>query len=304
VLVGPQRLDALLEAVGVERDEDVRLVLTGWAKHVLIAERVVVLAPRNHTMVEALERELAALDLLAAVPGDWLPRVDTVVRDEHLGPYPFVVCDRLPGEPLDELVESISADDLVPVFEQLGRRIASWQRLPVPAPARLRQRDLLGALVAFGETLDLTRAERSALRAAEDAAGTLAPVLVHGDIHEGQLLVDPASLEVTGVVDWSTARLDHPFSDFDLGEWGTGLWRSHRPGFEVLLRAAWAGRSAEVGHGAELGPTLWVLHLVGHLRRLVGDEPFPVQHQSDVVGTATDLRRRLAEALAGYRPPS
>jgi aminoglycoside phosphotransferase (APT) family kinase protein len=55
------------------------------------------------------------------------------------------------------------------------------------------------------------------------SAAQLAPVLVHGDIHEGQLLAD--GVRLTGILDWETVRLDHPFWDLDLGAWGTGLWR-------------------------------------------------------------------------------
>lgn len=45
--------------------------------------------------------------------------------------------------------------------------------------------------------------------------------------------------KLTGVLDWETTRIDHPFWDFDLGEWGTGLWRRHRSKFSRLWSAAW-----------------------------------------------------------------
>ena len=70
-------------------------------------------------------------------------------------------------------------------------------------------------------------------------AARLRPVLVHGDIHEDQLLVNGGRL--TGVIDWETARFDHPYWDFDLGEWGTGLWRRRRRGFSALRARGWRG---------------------------------------------------------------
>ena len=51
----------------------------------------------------------------------------------------------------------------------------------------------------------------------------MAPVLVHGDVNAGQVLVDEGS-RVTGVLDWETAHLGHPLKDFDLGEWGYGIF--------------------------------------------------------------------------------
>jgi aminoglycoside phosphotransferase (APT) family kinase protein len=61
-------------------------------------------------------------------------------------------------------------------------------------------------------------------------------VLVHGDIHEDQLLALDGQL--TGILDWETVRIDHPFWDFDFAEWGTGLWRRHRLEFSRLWSVA------------------------------------------------------------------
>ena len=65
----------------------------------------------------------------------------------------------------------------------------------------------------------------------------MAPVLVHGDVNEGQILVDEG-LRVTGVLDWETAHVGHPLKDFDLGEWGYGIfsWDAH---FHLLRRRMW-----------------------------------------------------------------
>jgi aminoglycoside phosphotransferase (APT) family kinase protein len=74
-------------------------------------------------------------------------------------------------------------------------------------------------------------------------------VLVHGDIHQGQLLAGGGRL--TGILDWETARVHHPFWDFDLGQWGTGLWR--RRDFSALRARGWRAyaraRGLDVGSG-------------------------------------------------------
>ena len=61
---------------------------------------------------------------------------------------------------------------------------------------------------------------------------------MHGDIHEDQLLADGG--ELTGILDGETARVDHPFWDFDFGERGTGLWRRRRHDFGTLWARGWA----------------------------------------------------------------
>src|ERR1700691_3890325 len=52
-------------------------------------------------------------------------------------------------------------------------------------------------------------------------------------------------------LDWETARVDHPFWDFDLGEWGTRLRR--RRDFSDLWARGWRAyaqaRGLDVGSG-------------------------------------------------------
>jgi len=139
--------------------------------------------------------------------------------------------------------------------EQLGRAIACWHALePPPAIAGVRPPRHLDA--AHHHWLRRALDPRSSAEAAAEAAARLGqpgrasawaellasaaqlpPVLVHGDIHEDQLLAEGDRL--TGVLDWETARVDHPFWDFDLGEWGTGLWRRRRRYFGVLWARCW-----------------------------------------------------------------
>jgi aminoglycoside phosphotransferase (APT) family kinase protein len=66
----------------------------------------------------------------------------------------------------------------------------------------------------------------------------LPDVTVHGDIHEGQLLVDDTGT-LTGVIDWETAGTCHPLKDFDFGEWGFWLFAEFEPAFAQLRQAAW-----------------------------------------------------------------
>jgi len=58
----------------------------------------------------------------------------------------------------------------------------------------------------------------------------------------------------SGILDWETARVDHPFWDFDLGEWGTGLWRQHRHDFSRLWSIAWQSYARERGLDMRAAP--------------------------------------------------
>ena len=110
-------------------------------------------------------------------------------------------------------------------------------------------------------------------------------MLVHGDIHESQLLA--VGRELTGILDWETARVDHPFWDFDLGEWGTGLWRPHRRDFSRLWSIMWASYAKERGLDADPAPLETAFRL-RHALALLEDERDPAlvgtideQHWSD-----------------------
>jgi aminoglycoside phosphotransferase (APT) family kinase protein len=123
-------------------------------------------------------------------------------------------------------------------------------------------------------------------------------VLVHGDLHEGQLLVDPLPPHrLTGILDWQTARIDHPFVEFDLGEWGTALWRGHRSDFPELRRRAWEAYATARGLPDDLAAVFEWHHALSHARRVLGLDDFPVVHGPEVVGTAGEVRASVRAAL-------
>jgi aminoglycoside phosphotransferase (APT) family kinase protein len=243
VLIPPQ-LERFAALVGVDAGTlDVNV--TGWNKLVLVAADRVFLFPRAAASVEWFERELSAYRALAPSGLSVVPHLLGRWMDPEIYPFPFAAVTRLfgavPGDP-------------TAVFEQLGDAIAVWHGVDPP--------DLPGARSPAHHDLAHHHWLRRALdpsttaEAAAEAAGRLGcpqraaawrdalawaarlpHVLVHGDIHEDQLLV--ADGRLTGIVDWETARIDHPFWDFDLSEWGTGLWRRHRHDFSDLWARAW-----------------------------------------------------------------
>src|SRR5262249_22343097 len=173
--------------------------------------------------------------------------------DQEVSPYPFIALSRLPGRTWSGLEASATLDQVIKVLEGLGQAIASWHRLdPRTLPRRVRARSSRRA-DTFAHQLDLDVLRADAIEAARrlglsyqhvstwlgelEPLVALAPVLVHGDVNEGQILVDDA-LHVTGILDWETAGVGHPLKDFDLGEWGYGIFAWERD-FDTLRRAMW-----------------------------------------------------------------
>lgn len=247
-LLPPPQLARFRALAGLGADEPLELVTGGWHKLVLLTTDRAFLFPRHAAHVGGLERELVAYGVLAEGGVPLVPAVLGTWHDEDVHPYPFAAVTRLPGVHLEDPVE---------LFPQLGVAIATWHSLAAPSalgdatpPAdhdRPHQRWLHRVLdpQTTGDAVDEAVAALDAADRRHEwhehlaAAAQLAPVLVHGDVHEDQLLADDGGTTLTGVLDWETARIDHPFFDFDFGEWGTGLWRDHRAELSDLWRRQW-----------------------------------------------------------------
>jgi aminoglycoside phosphotransferase (APT) family kinase protein len=298
-VVAPPRLAAFRARLGLGPDDPIDADFTGWSKLVLLTPAHAVLFPRDHTQVDALAREVVALRAIEPLGLPCVPVVHDVIEDPSISAYPVVVLDRRPGRPLDQLVEELPVADLATLFAELGRLAAGWHAVDPSKVPDLPRRSTLERATSLVDELELDGADARRAELALERARTLAPVLVHGDLHEGQLLVDaepPHAL--TGILDWQTARVDHPFVEFDLGEWGTAIWRAHRRGFTELRAAAWTAYAAARGLPGDLGPVFEWHHATAHARKVLGVDRFPVVHGPDLVGTAAEARDAVRRALA------
>jgi aminoglycoside phosphotransferase (APT) family kinase protein len=283
----PPRLARFRRLAGLG-DTALTVDFTGWNKFVLLTGDRVFLFPREPANVEWFEHELAVYRALAAGGFDLAPQVRQQWRDEDVYPYPFAEVRRLTGT---------RAADPAALFGPLGRVLARIHHVRAPDLAwpRLIERHRRPAYRWLHRALDPATSGDAAAEAARRldrpdclprwrarlaAAAALTPVLIHGDIHEHQLLAEGG--RITGILDWETARVDHPFWDFDLGEWGTGLWRAHRRDFSRLWATAWREYAAVRGLDPDPAP----LEIAFRLRQALTllDEP----RDPAVVGTVAE----------------
>jgi aminoglycoside phosphotransferase (APT) family kinase protein len=272
VLVPPQA-ERFAALVGVDLDGLV-LNVTGWNKLVLLDSDRVFLFPRARDGVEWFERELAVYRALADSRLSVVPRLLGYWQDPEIYPFPFAAVSRLRG---------VAPAEPEALAEQLGQAIAGWHEIgpPTLAGARPPAHHNTAHQHWLRRALDPVTSAEAAREAAErlgqpdrasawadllGRAAGLAPVLVHGDIHEDQLLADADRL--TGILDWETARIDHPFWDFDLGEWGTGLWRRRRRDFSALWARSWRAYAEVRGLDTESRPLETAFRLRHALRLL------------------------------------
>jgi aminoglycoside phosphotransferase (APT) family kinase protein len=200
----------------------------GHTKLVLLTAERAFLFPRNHTIVDQLERECA---LYATIDHPLVPRLLARWHEPGISPYPFFAVTRLAGA----APSCISPGELPALAAQLGVAIAAchdtamdrvppilwsnpWQKPPdVPPTASdcySPIRFLGGAARVAGVAASFTGSTSAemildALMAME----ALAPVLAHGDLHDGQLLVDGAGT-LAGILDWGFGGVLSPLVDF------------------------------------------------------------------------------------------
>jgi aminoglycoside phosphotransferase (APT) family kinase protein len=281
-VLAPPQAERFAAVAGVDLN---RLVLnvTGWNKLVLLDCDRVFLFPRSAIGVEWFERELAAYRALAQTQLAIVPRLLACWEDPDIYPFPFAAVSRLRGQ--------VPAEPEA-LIDQLGRAIACWHELEPPALAGARPPGHLDAAAHrwLRRALDPATSAGAAAEAADllgrparapvwtdllASAAQLPAVLVHGDIHDGQLLADGGRL--TGIIDWETARVDHPFWDFDLGQWGTGLWRRRRRDLSALWARGW--RAYAQARGLDVGsrPLETALRL-RHALGLLADPGDPAVH--------------------------
>jgi aminoglycoside phosphotransferase (APT) family kinase protein len=331
VLPGP-RLDHFLHRFGLtprELEADFR----GWHKFVLATGDRVFLFPRHAANVGGLRREVAAYEALHGVA--CAPTLLGYWRDARVYPHPFAATTRVAGALCALLDRRASADFVLELMASLGRAIAQWHERPVPPlaadgaarlPRAVRATNWSRFALSAGRSSDAAAWARRYLRggarrlgldprAAQDSLGATASeawaaalealarlerVLVHGDLHERQLvLADSDVPDVRGVLDWETARVDHPVWDFDYGEWSVEFW-AWRARFAELHDAMWGEyrrrRTVELPSAA----ALHLFFVLQHTLRVVGHASAGRPLPEGVVGTVEENVDWLAAATERF----
>lgn len=252
VLVPPQ-LERFRDLCQVEGPIEPRF--SGYTKHVLLTADRAFYFPRNHTLVNQLEREC---DVYATIDHPLVPRLLGRWHDRGISPYPFFAVTRCAGSALAR----ISPEVMPNVAAQLGAALGAchevgldrvprrlwanpWSEPPEAPPTAMdchsplrgaggAERIAAAAAAFIGAGPSLTLLE--ALKAAE----ALEPVLAHGDLHEDQLLFD-GSGSLTGILDWGFAGVMSPLADF--------AWTREpvdaEPSYGEMRRHMWNAYAAE-----------------------------------------------------------
>ncbi|MCD4534834.1 phosphotransferase [Nocardioides sp. cx-169] len=214
---------------------------------------------------------------LLRLVGGLLPVADALEArraDPASGMPALLVTSVLPGERGDLVLPRLDEEGLARIGRAVGEVVATLGGIAMLRPGAFVDGDLtLGGLGAPDGLPEWVAAHEDALahwpqrelqglrEVALDAQALLDTVartcLVHGDLNPKNLLVDPGSLAVTGVVDWEYAHAGHPFTDL-----GNVLRFDREPAYVEAVLGAYTERFRAPPHAAlELARAadLWAL---------------------------------------------
>jgi aminoglycoside phosphotransferase (APT) family kinase protein len=274
----------------------------GWSGETFVAqaagERSVVrlYARPSHRGPNAHEVDAALLRLVRGL----VPVADVLeVRraDEASGTPALLVTSYLPGVRGDLLLADLDEPGLTTLGTRLGEvlvtlaGIAMLQAGPFIdgrlTVGRFEGADGLEGWVEQHESAlewpvaELTGLRAVARRAQELLDGVGRVCLVHSDFNPKNLLVDPGTLRVTGLVDWEFAHAGNPFTDV-----GNLVRFDRHPAFvEAVLAAYSSGRGGASSHSLDLARAadLWALIELAARRR-----------ENPVAARAHDLLRQIS----------
>ncbi|MFP8883084.1 MULTISPECIES: macrolide 2'-phosphotransferase [Streptomyces] len=235
--------------------------------------RWVLRVPRRADVSEGMAAERRILDLVAPVLAeDGVAVPDWQVRSPELIAYPA-----LPGAPGLTLTDAGEPnwhmDPASPVYaERLGRLLARLHSIAperaeaagveVRTPARVRQawrEDIARVSEAFTVSPALTEAWRAWLE--DDTCWPERTVMTHGEIYPAHVLLDEEGT-ITGVLDWTTARVDDPARDlsFQYGAAGEEMLQATLTAYERAGGHVHPGLAAQAKHLWDSSPIGYALY--------------------------------------------
>lgn len=183
-------LRVLREQLPTLQAQRATLLGSGWATDVYaVDDRYTVRFPRNAEVAAWLDHDAAILGLVASELGQFFAAPDVVHRGtpgSHF-PHGFLVCTCVPGIGADQ--PDAPPPDAT-LAAALGEVLTHIHAVPVDAAARI----------------GLEQPEH------DPYTGTLR--FVHGDFSPDNIMVDPPSGRLIGVIDWGNAALGDPALDF------------------------------------------------------------------------------------------
>ena len=211
---------SLLNALGLPTTGLQSMPRFATENDIWLTNEVVVRMPKNAGSARAMGREPLAIEA-ARRAGVLVPELLQFGTTEP-GAIPYTVFERARGCPLG--TGSSSAGEVRALVSRLGTEMAKLHAADVPSAQRrlLKTVDLEFAPYCLElcrkkrafSTRDTERIERWIERLQSSVNRTSTRSFVHADLHPWNVLVEPRSVALTAIIDWSSAGWGDPACDF------------------------------------------------------------------------------------------
>lgn len=192
------------------------IVEHGWEQHVLIDHKnqIVYRYPRNQNAADKLVDEVSILSALNRHAWNVaIPRIREHTR--HFNSY-----DLIEGEVLDvKLIARLSDTQIGEIGLELGIFLAKLHKIN-PSIIDSRQTKQSGSLFDYYESRIATKPAAHFYQPAIHDLNQLkniistSQVVVHGDLHGLNMVINPRSLKLVGIIDFSEVEVGDPHQDF------------------------------------------------------------------------------------------
>lgn len=205
------------EACSAAQANGLKIIEHGWEQHVIINEEqgLVYRYPRHEAAAAKLADEVAVLHDVNRQ--QWQIQLPVII--EHTETYTSYKYIR--GEVLtSELVDKLELPDFEQIGEKLGAFIARFHKLDFSVVEQKKTKQSTGLIEYYAERINNAAAStyhpkaKAALNALSSAENHTAEVVVHGDLYGPNIVIDPASKKLRGVIDLSEMEIGDPHHEF------------------------------------------------------------------------------------------
>lgn len=195
--------------------KNLRIIEHGWEQHVIIdeAKGLVYRFPRHRSAAAKLDDEVSVLHVIHEQ--EW-PVLLPVMR-EHTAEYSTYTY--IPGEPLSrEIMATLSDEDFQRIGRQLGTFLAQFHTLDHSIVDSKKTKQTTSLLSYYTARINEAKGKQPHKKATESlerlTSSNLQSVVVHGDLHGLNMIINTTAKSLNGVIDLSEIEIGDPHQDF------------------------------------------------------------------------------------------
>ncbi len=186
----------------------------GWEQHVLIdhSKNLVYRYPKHLKAQQKLEDEVSVLKTLKSVKFN----VQIPIIVDHTANYS--IYKYIPGQVLtDEVLNSLDKTHIEEIGQELGKFFAILHSLPISIIDQKIHKQKLSLNDYYRDRLynsEILRQNRKIDKYLQEISKSDINVVVHGDLHGKNIVINPLDKKLVGIIDFSELEIGDPHQDF------------------------------------------------------------------------------------------